>query len=77
MDPQFMEDKALVQPTSEYTPMLGEVVIVPEELMLVFTVTAAKVDPARAIAAITRAIIMIFDVLTSAMLVAPMQLNMV
>ena len=41
MDPQFTEDRAFVQALSEYTPMLGEVVMVPDELRLVFTVTAA------------------------------------
>jgi hypothetical protein len=31
MDPQFIEVMLVVQALSEYTPMLGDVVIVPEE----------------------------------------------
>ncbi len=52
--------------------MFGEVVMVPDELRFEFTVTAARVDPVRAIAAMTRAIIRAFEVLTNAMLVAPL-----
>ena len=61
-----------VQPLSEYTVRFGEVVIVPVEVKFWLTVMAAKVEPASAKAAIVRAIIKIFEVLSVAMCVAPL-----
>jgi hypothetical protein len=56
MDPQLIVARAFVQATSEYTPMPGDVVIVPDELRFWLTVIAARVDVARAKAVIVRMI---------------------
>lgn len=42
-DPQSIEDKATVQALSEYKPRFGDTDIVPVEVRLLFTVTAANV----------------------------------
>ena len=72
MAPQFSEVMAFVQALSEYTPMFGEVVMVPMEFTLWLTVMAAKVEAVSANAATVRRITIVFVVLIIATVVCPL-----
>jgi hypothetical protein len=63
MDPQLIEVTALVQALLENTPTFGPVVIVPEDVKVWVTVTAANVKPATAITTTIKATTKYFEAL--------------
>ena len=72
MDPQFSVVMAFVQALSEYTPMFGDVEIVPMEFTLWLTEIAAYVDAMSVNAAIVRRITIDFEDFMMATVVAPL-----
>ena len=72
IDPQVTDVTGVVQLLSEYTPMLGEVVIVPDEVRFWVTVTAARVEVVSARAVMVSMITIAFEDLSIAIVFTPL-----
>ncbi len=70
-DPQFIEVILVVQPLSENTPMLGDVVMVPDEERFWLTFMAASVDAASAKATTVKTTTKYFEALAIAKDIPP------